>query len=144
MLHFTPHIKTETDTPDHRYCALHESLSAVRGVQCIVGWSYTHARTVLYPFISPLQQSLSLYIKERGEGVLNIEQGKVNEYRTPFPFYLLYTHFHVSCSVRITSPAVCPSLYPSLVPFPSIHVPFSSAVLLWSLEQPHTPGWWLP
>lgn len=75
------HTHTLARAPDHRYCALHESLSTVCGVQCIVGWSSAHAHTVPYLFISllapqplssPSTTSLSvfpLFLKWRkGEG----------------------------------------------------------------------------
>lgn len=134
MLHFTPHIQTQSphtlwthtayvhrthtlaQAPDHRYCALHESLSTVRTVQCIVGWSYAHAHTVPYLFISALTPqplslslivssslSLSLSLTFRGrvrgeeltEAMLFIEHGRVNEYLMLFPLSL-----SLCCSFR--------------------------------------------
>lgn len=135
------HTHAQNQPPDHRYCALHESLSTVCGVQCIVGWNYTHAYTVPYLFIALLSphslsslSTVSLIIssslclslfslsfnmkdgwekKNLTEARLYIEHGWINEYLMLFP--LLY----ISLTLVFSALTVWQSLaflYPSLPP----------------------------
>lgn len=136
--HNCTHTHTPAQSPDHRYCELHESLSTV---QCAVGWSYTHARTDPCLFIS----LLCLFHIQEGKKGQHTEGDAI--YRTLKGKLISNATSSFSSNSIISNEFFWdryPRFSPSSFPFLSTHVPSSSSELLWSQEQLHTTGWWLP